>query len=692
MKGRTVSLSVQIIILCLSLVFAISALISILTLSNISKVSDSNLRSTAKITMQYLDADIQIILASPLDITTNTAAIIESVPREFQKTILEKMLATDDQVPQVLYASAVSRLEEGGYILYATDYTPAADYDQTKRGWFKTALNNPGRTVFTAPYIDTRTKKLCVSTVSTTSAGGTEISGVICTDVFLGVLTDIITRRKITTDGNTFLVDKDGLFLVYEDESFVLEKNFFDEEIGTIAPKEEILSGSIDVTVLGDRYLVSSPLTGTDWFLVSTGRTHELTGNFRSIVLLTIIAVLAAAAAAILIALCFSAILSRSFKKLGELFTVISSGDFTRESPRYITKEADTLSVNFNQLMRNLKMFISAIQDSTDNLSGVGAELTTMMSESVAAIQEISASTQEMKSKVETQQKTVAGTNNTITEIISSITALNTIIAKQVDSISVSSAAVEEMTASITSVTKTLMQNEENVKNLALASEKGRVGLNDVSAAVTEVAKESEGLLEINAVIQAIASQTNLLSMNAAIEAAHAGEAGRGFAVVADEIRKLAESSSEQAKTVSLSLKKMKDSLDDINKSTGAVIGHFENIDTAIKTVAGQESSIRNAMEEQDTGSKEVLESTGKLQEITDQVKNRSEEMLLGSEKIVAQGKILETITGDMMNGMGEIASAFNHISVFIASIHGISQKNKENIEGLIREAGRFTV
>jgi methyl-accepting chemotaxis protein len=627
-----------------------------------------------------------------VDITTNTAAIIESVPREFQKTILEKVFETDDKVPQVLYATAVSRLEEGGYILYATDYTPAADYDQTKRGWFRTALSNAGKTVFTAPYLDTRTQKLCVSMVSTTSAGGREISGVICTDVFLDVLTDIITRRTITSDGATFLIDKEGLFLVHNNPEFVMKTNFFEEEIGKIAPKEEILSNTITITVLKDRYLISAPLTGTDWVLVSTGLTHELTGNFRYVAMLTLIAVLAAAAAAILIALRFSTILSRSFKRLGELFTIISSGDFTHESPGYITKEANTLALNFNQLMGSLKSFIGVIQNGTEKLSGVSTELSQMMNESAAAIQQISANTREMKTKVETQQKSVGDTNNTITEVISSITDLDTSIAKQADSISRSSAAVEEMTANIASVTKTLMQNEENVKNLAAASEKGRVGLDDVSAAVAEVAKESEGLLEINSVIQASASQTNLLSMNAAIEAAHAGEAGKGFAVVADEIRKLAESSSAQAKTVSGSLKKMKDSLDSINKSTGLVIGHFENIDTAVKTVAEQERNIRNAMEEQDAGSKEVLESTGKLQEITGQVKGRSAEMLQGSEKIGTEGKTLETLTADMINGMGEITAGVNQINVSIASIQGISQKNKESIEVLIREVRRFTV
>ena len=124
----------------------------------------------------------------------------------------------------------------------------------------------------------------------------------------------------------------------------------------------------------------------------------------------------------------------------------------------------------------------------------------------------------------------------------------------------------------------------------------GKRDIEGVVNNIWEVSKESERLMGISQVIQDIASQTNLLSMNAAIEAAHAGGAGKGFAVVAGEIEKLAKSSAGQAKTVSLVLKGIKDSTEGITHAARGVLSEFESIEGEIKTVTHQEFGIRKVI------------------------------------------------------------------------------------------------
>ena len=274
--------------------------------------------------------------------------------------------------------------------------------------------------------------------------------------------------------------------------------------------------------------------------------------------------------------------------------------------------------------------------------------------------------------------------------IIDRLDKLNNHIAIQSESVTQSSSAIEEMLASIHSVTETLVRNTGNINSLAESSETGRVDLQKVSADIQEIAKESEGLLQINSVMQNIASQTNLLSMNAAIEAAHAGESGKGFAVVADEIRKLAENSGAQSKTISAVLKKIKASIDTITKSTGVVLERFGIIEQEVKTVSNQEARIRNAMEEQEVGSRHILEAVTQLNAVTDLVQTAAKDMTSESREVLKQSDDLKRISGEVANSMDEMNASAKQINNAVNRVNEISQENKESIGALSEEMARF--
>jgi methyl-accepting chemotaxis protein len=367
-------------------------------------------------------------------------------------------------------------------------------------------------------------------------------------------------------------------------------------------------------------------------------------------------------------------------------------GDLTRQININATDETGDLAHYFNNTLEKIKNLVKSIKNQTVVLSDIGSELSSNMTETAAAIHEITANIQSIKGRVINQSASVTETNATMEQITVNIDKLNGHVEKQTTSVSQSSSAIEEMLANIQSVTNTLVKNATNVKHLTEAAETGRTGLQDVASDIQEISRESEGLLEINSVMQNIASQTNLLSMNAAIEAAHAGEAGKGFAVVADEIRKLAESSGEQSKTISTVLKKIKESIDKIMTSTDRVLKEFESIDVSVKTVADQEENIRNAMEEQGQGSKQILEAISNLNGLTQQVKGGSLEMLEGSKEVIKESKNLEKVTQEISGGMNEMATGADQINIAVNQVNEISVKNRESIDLLVKEVSRFKV
>jgi len=389
--------------------------------------------------------------------------------------------------------------------------------------------------------------------------------------------------------------------------------------------------------------------------------------------------------------------LRQIFSPLDKIIAILKEismgeGDLTGRIETKMKNEIGELARYFNMTLDKIRNLIVVIKGEAANLHDVGGSLSSHMQQTAGAIHQITDNIGSVKEKVTGQSASVFQTNATMEQVTVNIDKLGRNVEAQTESVSRSSSAIEEMLLNIENVTKTLGRNAESVQELIRVSDTGRESLQRVTQDINEIARESEGLLEINSVMENIASQTNLLSMNAAIEAAHAGETGKGFAVVAGEIRKLAESSARQSRTISDVLKKIKTSIDTITGSTNTALEKFQAVVERVRAVSEQETNIYNAMEKQRQDSRQILESIGKLNELTQMVKDGSIEMLKGSKEVIFESKNLETATAEISYGMNEMANSAGQINSAVNQVEVISETNKDCIDKLVAEVSKFRV
>ncbi len=443
------------------------------------------------------------------------------------------------------------------------------------------------------------------------------------------------------------------------------------------------------------KYLAYTPVGDLDWTLaisipVSTALA-SLEKLFSRMILTGLISILLGLVSAVLL----GRTLANPIRLISRNINTIASGDADltkRIAFKQRNDEIGQLVNGFNNFIEKLHTIITSLKNSQDSLSSIGMELSTNSQESASAISQIMANIEGVRNQTVKQSESAGAVASVIEMINSSVSALEKAVENQVSSSAQATSSIEEMVGNINMVNQNVMTMSQSFSQLIQSAEKGRTTQKEAASHIQGISSQSALLMEANQVIAGIASQTNLLAMNAAIEAAHAGEAGKGFSVVADEIRKLSETSTEQSRTIGAQLSAIEKSISrvvDVSRESDAayntIISEIVETDSLVK-------QVEQAMNEQKEGSRQILEAIRLMNESGSSVRENSERMKEETRKTALAMNDLNGITELLRSSMDEMASGAGQINASAQTVSSLAEETSRNIGNMEQVIGEFKV
>ena len=506
-------------------------------------------------------------------------------------------------------------------------------------------------------------------------------------------LSNKIQEFKVGETGIFYLLDGDGIIVAHPDENYFMSDGKENAEIANLFSKET--SGFSKTEIDGvSQYIYSAPVGNTGYMLILQIQEAEILSQLDSIKTISIIF---GAIIGIVILIIFIISMARIFNRVfsvADTIEELSSGEADLTIQLEVKKhdEIDSLLESVNHLLAKLRSIITTIKTSTSELSETGNTLEQEISATTSTIGQMAGNINVVNGQVQNQGTMLENSSSSITEISKNIESLDSMIQTQASCVTEASAAVEEMLGNITAVDKSVLKMSDEFKYLEEDSKTGIEQNSMVASLLQKIADQSSSMVDANMTIQNIAEQTNLLAMNAAIEAAHAGESGKGFSVVADEIRKLAETSAEQSTKIGQELNNIQGGIAQVVTASSESEKSLSSVSNRILSTGELITQIRSAMEEQQAGSQQILDALQQMNNSTSEVRGAAEEMTRGGDLMMKDINNLNSSMTEVTSAVDEINTGTDYVKKSTESLKNIEQQMSDAILKIKKDVDLFKV
>ncbi len=367
-------------------------------------------------------------------------------------------------------------------------------------------------------------------------------------------------------------------------------------------------------------------------------------------------------------------------------------GDLSHKANILRTDEIGYLTQAFNRFLSSLEALIGKARAAAAAVRASSESLAATADEATQAVGNMEGSLDTMRAAVERQNAEIGDTEGTIARMIESIDEVAGQVGTQAGFVEQSSAAVAEMAANIGSVSSVADRADGVARKLKEAADEGDAALADSMKAIQEIDESARSVREIVLVLSKIAAQTNLLAMNAAIEAAHAGEAGRGFAVVAAEVRSLAENAAASAKNIAGLMKDMNGKVERGSALAGTAGQAFLSIRQGVEQTTELVRTVSSSMAEQKAGAREILGSVNSLIEATTAIRDLTAEQKEKSKGMEqAMLRIVEA-SNNIFEAVQEETGSTQALSRVVRTVREEAENNRGHVGDLDAAVSKFKV